>query len=78
MEKKLTTAAGAPVPDNQEQNLSTETNCGIGRRSQTLGGWGPDECGLVAESAEPEDPAPALPPIRSYGQGDARASTWMP
>src|SRR6266852_8809726 len=30
---------------------------------------GHDECRLVAESAEPEDPAPALPPVRSYGQG---------
>ena len=34
---------------------------GNGRRSQTHGGWRPDECGLVAESAEPEDPAPELP-----------------
>src|SRR5208282_3813310 len=37
-----------------------------GRRSQI---YGRDECGLVAESAEPETPAPALPPVRSDGQG---------
>src|SRR5208337_4426127 len=31
--------------------------------------WVHGECGLVAESTEPENPAPALPPVRSYGQG---------
>src|SRR5712691_1152215 len=36
---------------------------------QTHPSWGPDECELVAESAEPEDPAPELPPIRPDGQG---------
>ncbi len=33
---------------------------GNARPSQTHSGGRPDECGLVAESAEPEDPAPAL------------------
>src|SRR5215469_17658324 len=42
---------------------------GIARRSQTHPGWGLHECGVVAESAEPEGPAPALPPFRSDGQG---------
>ena len=68
-----------------EQILSTESQVpGIGRRSKTHAGWSPDECGLVAESAEPEDPAPELPPVRSDGQDvqlrrrNSRASTWMP
>src|SRR5271166_1572643 len=30
--------------------------------------WGRDECGLVAESAEPEDAAPALSAVRPNGQ----------
>jgi catalase-peroxidase len=51
MEKKLTTAAGAPVPDNQEQNLSTETKCpvlGSARRhtAETNAGWWPNQLNL--------------------------------
>src|SRR6266545_5868337 len=54
MEKKLTTAVGAPVPDNQEQNLSTETKCpvaGGARRhtaagAQTNAGWWPNQLNL--------------------------------
>ena len=54
MEKKLTTAAGAPVPDNQEQNLSTETKCpfsGGARRHTTAGAptnadWWPNQLNL--------------------------------
>ncbi len=54
MEKKLTTAAGAPVPANQEQNLSTETNCPFsgGARQHTLAGaptnadWWPNQLNL--------------------------------
>ena len=42
---------------------------GIGRRSQTHADWTPDACGLVAESAEPEDPATAFPPVQSDGPG---------
>ena len=57
---------------------------GRARPSQTHRGRGPDECGLVAESTEPEDPAPALPAVRSHGQGvqlcrrSSRPSIWMP
>ncbi len=51
--------------DNQEQNLSTESECPVSGRRHTR----PDECGLVAESAESEDPAPEFPPNRSYGPG---------
>src|ERR1700674_5365546 len=36
---------------------------------QTHPSWGPDECELVAESAEPTDPAPELPAVRPDGQG---------
>src|ERR1700687_3484146 len=54
MEKKLTTALGAPVPDNQEQNLSTETKCpgsGGARRHTVAGattnaGWWPNQLNL--------------------------------
>ncbi len=54
MEKKLTTAVGAPVPDNQEQNLSTETKCPIsgGARRHTVAGaptnagWWPNQLNL--------------------------------
>src|ERR1700687_280116 len=54
MEKKLTTALGAPVPDNQEQNLSTETKCPVsgGARRHTVAGattnagWWPDQLNL--------------------------------
>src|SRR5712692_9506935 len=35
MEEKITTAAGAPVPDNQEQNLSTESKCPVSGRRET-------------------------------------------
>ncbi len=49
MEKNLTTAAGAPVPGNQEQNLSTESKCpvahGTGRR-QTNADWWPNQLNL--------------------------------
>ena len=54
MEKKLTTAAGAPVPDNQEQNSSTETKCPVsgGARRHTMAGaptnadWWPNQLNL--------------------------------
>ena len=40
MDKTLTNAAGAPVPDNQEQNLSTEIKCPVsdGARGHTAAG----------------------------------------
>ena len=40
-----------------------------GRCSQTHRGGGPSKRRLVAQSAEPEDPAPALPPVQSHGRG---------
>ena len=54
MEKKLTTEAGAPVPDNQEQNLSTETKCPVSggarrrtaARAPTNAGWWPNQLNL--------------------------------
>ncbi|MGA2991448.1 MAG: catalase/peroxidase HPI [Candidatus Korobacteraceae bacterium] len=52
MEKKLTTAAGAPVPENQEQNLSTESKCPVsgGARRHTAAatnaGWWPNQLNL--------------------------------
>src|SRR5271167_2250442 len=54
MEKNLTTAAGAPVPDNQEQNLSSETKCPFsgGARQHTMVGaptnadWWPNQLNL--------------------------------
>src|ERR1700680_4436832 len=54
MEKKLTTAAGAPVPANQEQKLPTESKCpvsGGARRhtaagAMTNGGWWPNQLNL--------------------------------
>ena len=54
MEKELTTAAGAPVPDNQEQNLSTEAKCPVagGARRHTVAGgptnagWWPNQLNL--------------------------------
>jgi catalase-peroxidase len=55
MEKNLTTtAAGAPVPNNQEQNLSTETKCPFsgGARKHTMAGaptnadWWPNQLNL--------------------------------
>jgi catalase-peroxidase len=54
MEKELTSAAGAPVPDNQQQNLSTEAKCpvsGGGRRHTAAGaptnaGWWPNQLNL--------------------------------
>jgi catalase-peroxidase len=54
MDKKLTTTAGTPVPDNREQNLSTETKCpvsGGARRHTAAGGptiaaWWPNQLNL--------------------------------
>ena len=54
MEQKLTTAAGAPVPDNKEQNLSTESKCPVsgGARRHTAAGaptnadWWPNQLNL--------------------------------
>jgi catalase-peroxidase len=49
MEKKLTTAAGAPGPENQEPNLSTETKCPVAhgaRRFQTNADWWPNQLNL--------------------------------
>jgi catalase-peroxidase len=54
MEQKLTAGTGAPVPDNQEQNLSTETKCpvpGGARRHTATGaptnaGWWPNQLNL--------------------------------
>ena len=50
MDKELTTAAGATVPQNQEQNLSTESKCPVaGRRSQmsaTNADWWPNQLNL--------------------------------
>jgi catalase-peroxidase len=54
MDKKLTTAAGAPVPENQEQNLSTESKCpvtGVARRHTAAGAttnaaWWPNQLNL--------------------------------
>ena len=54
MENKLASVAGAPVPDNQEQNLSTETKCPVSggvRRHTAAGaptnaGWWPDQLNL--------------------------------
>jgi catalase-peroxidase len=54
MQKELTTEAGTPVPNNQEQNLSTETKCpfsGGARKHAMAGGptnadWWPDQLNL--------------------------------
>jgi len=54
MDTKLTTATGAPVPGNQEQNLSTETKCPVsgGVRRHTAAGapgnaeWWPNQLNL--------------------------------
>jgi len=54
MEQKLTTAAGAPVPANQEQKLSTESKCPVsgGARRHTAAGsptnadWWPNQLNL--------------------------------
>ena len=49
MEKKLTTAAGASGPENQESNLSTETKCPVAhgaRRFQTNADWWPNQLNL--------------------------------
>ncbi|MFI5117454.1 MAG: catalase-peroxidase, partial [Terriglobales bacterium] len=49
MEKKLTTAAGAPGPQNQEPNLSTESKCPVAhgaRRFQTNADWWPNQLNL--------------------------------
>jgi catalase-peroxidase len=53
-EKQFTTAVGEPVPDNQKQNLSTETKCPVagGARRHTLtgastnAGWWPNQLNL--------------------------------
>ena len=45
--------------------MDTEAKCPV----TTHSGWGPDERRLVAESAEPEDPSPALLPVQSHGRG---------
>ena len=42
---------------------------GVGRASQTQGGWDDIEPTLVAESVEPEASPPELSPVRSHGQG---------
>ena len=54
MEQKLTTAAGTPVPGNQEQKMSTETKCPVSngaRRHTAAGGptnagWWPNQLNL--------------------------------
>ncbi|MGA9644729.1 MAG: catalase/peroxidase HPI [Candidatus Korobacteraceae bacterium] len=49
MEKKLTTAAGASGPENQEPNLSTESKCPVAhgaRRFQTNADWWPNQLNL--------------------------------
>ncbi|HLM80703.1 MAG TPA: catalase/peroxidase HPI [Terriglobales bacterium] len=51
MDKKLTTAAGAPVPDKQEQNMSTESKCPVmgGARTHTAAtnvDWWPNQLNL--------------------------------
>jgi catalase-peroxidase len=54
MEKKLTTAAGAPVPENQEQNMSSETKCPVSGGAHrhtaagatTNAGWWPNQLNL--------------------------------
>jgi catalase-peroxidase len=51
MEKELTTAAGATVPANHEQNLSAETKCpvahGAPRHALTNADWWPDQLNLT-------------------------------
>jgi catalase-peroxidase len=49
MKKKLTTAAGVPVPENQEQNMSTESKCPVAHganRHQTNADWWPNQLDL--------------------------------
>ncbi|MGA1993306.1 MAG: catalase/peroxidase HPI [Bryobacteraceae bacterium] len=54
MEKELTTAAGTPVPNNQEQNLSTEGKCPVSggaprhtaAGAQTNAAWWPNQLNL--------------------------------
>jgi catalase-peroxidase len=50
MEKKLTTAVGAPVPDTQEQNPATESKCpmsgGARRHTTANAGWWPNQLNL--------------------------------
>src|SRR5271157_1801554 len=41
MEKELTTAAGAPVPANQQQTMSTESKCPVAHGAHTRGATGP-------------------------------------
>jgi catalase-peroxidase len=54
MDKTLTNAAGAPVPDNKEQNLSTESKCPVtggahrhtAAGAATNAGWWPNQLNL--------------------------------
>jgi len=49
MEKKLTTAAGAPVPENQEQNMATESKCPVrhtAASAQANAEWWPNQLNL--------------------------------
>jgi catalase-peroxidase len=49
MDKKLTTASGTPVPESQEQNMSTGNKCpvtGGARRHQTTADWWPNQLDL--------------------------------
>jgi catalase (peroxidase I) len=70
MDNKLTTAAGAPVPENQEQNLSTESKCpvtGVARRHTAAGvttnaAWWPNQLNLRILNQN-------SPTVRSHGRG---------
>src|ERR1035441_7099981 len=52
MDQKLTTRAGAPAPDNQDQNLSTETKCPVSAGARrhtgatTNAAWWPNQLNL--------------------------------
>src|SRR5580692_1821571 len=49
MDKTLTTAAGAPVPANKEQNMSTESKCpvmGGAHKHLPNAAWWPDQLDL--------------------------------
>jgi catalase-peroxidase len=48
MEQKLTTAAGAAVPGNQEQSLSSESRCPVtgGAKRRTSADWWPNQLNL--------------------------------
>jgi len=62
MENELAGTAAAVPNQHQEQTSATPTKCPVtgGARRHTVAG-APTNAGLVAGSAEPEDPAPALP-----------------